>query len=149
MIDQILLALHLLGVVIWVGGMAFALMVLRPSLAVLAPPQRLALHGEVFRRFFRMIWHVMPLVLLTGYGMLFGLYGGFAGVHPAVHIMHTAGLVMALVFIVIFFGPWKKLQAALAAGDNASAAATVNTIRLLITINLALGLLTVVVAAFA
>ena len=47
MIDNLLLALHLLGAVIWVGGMAFALLVLRPSLAELEPAARLALHGRV------------------------------------------------------------------------------------------------------
>ena len=95
MIVSALLALHLLGAVLWVGGMAFALLVLRPSLAVLQPAQRLALHGEVFRRFFRIVWHAMPLLLVSGYAMLFGVFGGFAGVNWAVHLMHLLGLVMA------------------------------------------------------
>jgi hypothetical protein len=77
--ESALRALHLLGAVLWVGGMAFALMVLRPSLAVLAPPQRLALLGQVFARFFRIVWHAVPLILLTGYGMVFGIYNGFGG----------------------------------------------------------------------
>ncbi len=79
---HVLLALHLLAAVAWVGGMAFALMVLRPSLGVLEPAQRLALHGQVFRRFFLLVWHAMVLVLLTGFIMLFVTFGGFAGVNP-------------------------------------------------------------------
>ena len=49
MIADVLLALHVLGAVLWVGGMFFALMVLRPSLAALSPPQRLDLGDGVAR----------------------------------------------------------------------------------------------------
>ena len=57
--------MHVLCAVIWVGGMFFAYVVLRPSIAVLEPIQRIALHTQVFRRFFLVIWHAMPLILLT------------------------------------------------------------------------------------
>lgn len=139
-------ALHLLGAAVWVGGMFFALLVLRPSLSVLEPPQRLALHGQVFRRFFLIVWHAMPIVILTGYGLVFHGYGGFGGTLWPVHVMHATGLVMAVVFAVIFFGPWRALRAALAAGDRAGAAASVDRIRKLIAVNLALGLATILVA---
>ena len=134
--------IHLLGAVIWVGGMFFALLVLRPSLSVIEPPQRLALHGQVFRRFFLIVWHAMPLVLLSGYFMLFSKYGGFAGAGPYIHIMHLTGLIMAAVFVWIFFGPWKRFRA-----DPASRPEAANAIRKLILVNLILGLLTIVVAA--
>jgi uncharacterized membrane protein len=146
MIFGVLLALHLLGAVVWVGGMAFALLVLRPSLSVLEPAQRLALHANVFRRFFLIVWHAMPVLLLTGYAMLFGVLGGFAGANWAVHLMHMLGLVMAAVFLVIFFGPWRAMRAA---ANPADAAAAVNRIRGLIQFNLVLGAVTVIVAAFA
>jgi uncharacterized membrane protein len=148
-IVNILLALHLLGAVVWVGGMAFALLILRPSLAALEPPQRLALLAQVFRRFFLYVWHAMPILLLTGYAMLFGVLGGFALVNWAVHVMHLLGLIMAALFVVIFFGPWKAMRAATARGDTAAAAAAVNQIRGLIRVNLVLGVVTVVVAAWA
>lgn len=141
-------ALHLLGAAIWVGGMFFALLVLRPSLAVLAPPQRLALHGQVFRRFFRIIWHVMPIVILTGYALVFLGFGGFKGTPWTVHVMHLSGLVMAVIFAVTYFGPWAALRAALVADDGAAAAASVDRIRMLITVNLGLGLGTIAVAGF-
>ena len=139
-------ALHLLGAAIWVGGMFFALLVLRPSLAVLAPPQRLALHGQVFRRFFRIIWHAMPIVILTGYALVFLGFGGFKGTPWTVHVMHLSGLVMAVIFAVTYFGPWAALRAALVADDGAAAAANVDRIRMLITVNLGLGLGTIAVA---
>lgn len=138
--------LHLLGAVVWVGGMFFALLVLRSSLAVLEPPQRLALHGQVFRRFFLIIWHAMPIVILTGYGLVFLGFGGFKGTPWTVHVMHLSGLVMAVIFGVIFFGPWAALRAALTSDNRPAAAASVDRIRKLIAVNLALGLLTIVVA---
>jgi len=148
MIEPVLKALHLLGVVLWVGGMGFALLVLRPSLSVLEPPQRLALHGQVFARFFKIVWHAMPVILLTGYLMVFFIYDGFGSVDVAVHIMHLLGLIMAAVFVFIFFVPWPAMRAALAADDRAAAAAAVDRIRKLIMLNLVLGLATVVVAPF-
>jgi len=141
-------ALHVLGAVVWVGGMFFALLVLRPSLAVLEPPQRLALHGQVFRRFFLIVWHIWPVMLLTGYALVFAGYGGFAYTLWTVHVMHALGLVMAAVFLAIYFGPWRAMRAALAAGDRAAAAASVDRIRKLITLNLVLGLVTSGIAAF-
>ena len=65
------LAVHVLCAVIWVGGMFFAYVVLRPSLSVLEPIQRIALHTQVFRRFFLIVWHVMPLILISGFAVLF------------------------------------------------------------------------------
>jgi uncharacterized membrane protein len=142
MVWSLVLALHLLAITTWVGGMAFALLVLRPSLIVLDPAARLALHGQVFRRFFKIIWHVMPIALLSGWAMVFGVYGGFANLYWPVNVMQLLGLVMAVVFVAVFFGPWKRFRAA----PSAESAAT---IRRLITFNLALGVVTIVVASLS
>jgi uncharacterized membrane protein len=96
---------HVLCAVVWVGGMFFAYVVLRPSLSVLEPPQRMALHGQVFRRFFLIVWHAMPLIVLTGFAMIFAVFGGMAGVRWNVHVMMLLGLVMAAIFI------WRSFSA--------------------------------------
>ncbi|MCU0889767.1 MAG: CopD family protein [Rubritepida sp.] len=148
MTSQIAYLLHVVFAVLWVGGMAFAILALRPALAALEPAQRLALMGGVHRRFFLIVWHAMPIVLLTGYWLLFGHYGGFRGVGWHVHLMHLTGLLMGAVYVAIFTGPWKQMRAALAARDLPAAAAANERIRQLVTINLGLGLLTVGVAAW-
>ncbi len=148
MLANLLNALHVVFAALWVGGMAFALLALRPSLAALEPPQRLALMAGVHRRFFLLVWHAMPITILSGYGLLFGVFGGFRGTGWHVHLMHLTGLVMAGVFLFIALGPWKRMRAALAAGDAPGAAAANERIRTLVTANLALGLLTVAVAAW-
>lgn len=143
-----LYVLHLLGAVLWVGGMAFAIVALRPSLAGLPGPQRLEVLRGVYRRFFLVVWHAMPVMLITGYVLLFGWYGGFAGAGWHIHVMHLTGLIMSAVFLAIFFGPWKTMRSALAAGETAPAAAAADTVRKLVTANLAIGLLTVIVAGW-
>jgi uncharacterized membrane protein len=148
MLGNLLYALHVLGAVLWVGGMAFAILVLRPALAALEPPQRLALHQGTLARFFRLVWHAMPVVLLTGWLLLFGWYGGFRGAGWHVHVMHFAALVMAGVFLSIVTGPWRDFRAAMASDDRPKAAIAVDRIRQLVTINLSLGLFIVAIAAW-
>jgi uncharacterized membrane protein len=135
----LLRAVHLLCAVVWVGGMFFAYIVLRPSLSVLEQPQRMALHGQVFRRFFLIIWHAMPLAIVTGLVMIFTVFGGMAGVRWNVHLMLLLGLVMAAIFLAIFFGPYRTFRAA-------PAPVPLNSIRQLIGINLVIGLVVVVIA---
>ena len=137
------LAVHVLCAVIWVGGMFFAYVVLRPSLSVLEPMQRIALHTQVFRRFFLVVWHVMPLILLSGFAVLFGFYGGMAFVGWNIHLMMLLGLLMSVVFVFIVFGPYARFRRTT---DRATAAAQIDRIRKLIGVNLVLGLVTVVVA---
>jgi uncharacterized membrane protein len=145
----LLYVLHVLGAVVWVGGMAFALLALRPAAhEALEPPLRLALMAGVFRRFFRILWHVVPIMLLTGWAMLLGWYWGFGASIWHVHLMHLTGLVMAGIFAAVALGPGRGMRAALAAGDRPAAAAALDRIRKGVSVNLALGLLTVAVAAW-
>jgi uncharacterized membrane protein len=144
----LLLALHLLAMALWVGGMGFALLALRPSLGLLEPPQRLAFHAAVLKRFFLIVWHAMPIMLLTGWAMVFVKFGGFAFLPVNINIMQLIGLAMAAVFLVVFFGPWKAVRADLAAGQPAAAAAGFTRIRQLVALNFVLGLLTVVIATW-
>lgn len=148
MLGNLAHAVHVVFAVLWVGGMAFSILALRPALAALEPAQRVALMGGVHKRFFLVVWHAMPITLLTGYWLLFGYFGGFRGSGWHIHTMHLLALVMAGVYLAIFFGPWKAMRAALAAGDVPAAARANDRVRQMVTANLALGLLTVFVAAW-
>jgi uncharacterized membrane protein len=138
------LAVHVLCAVIWVGGMFFAYLVLRPSLSVLEPLQRIALHTQVFRRFFLVVWHAMPLILLSGFTMLFVFDGGAADAAWNINAMMLIGLIMSAVFVLIIFGPYARFRRTT---DRATAVASIDRIRKLIGANLVLGIITVVVAA--
>ena len=140
---------HVLCVVVWVGGMVFAMAVLRPAAhAALEGPMRLALMAGVFRRFFRLLWHVVPLVLLSCWGMLFGWYWGFGASIWHVHLMHTTGLVMAGIFVFVALVPWRRMRGALAAGNGPAAAVELDTIRKGVLVNMLIGLATVAVATW-
>jgi uncharacterized membrane protein len=138
----VLKALHLLCAVLWVGGMFFAYVVLRPSLAAIEAPQRMLLHTQVFRKFFLVIWHAMPLIIITGFAML-GFLGGMANAPWQIYTMLGLGLLMAAVFLAIFFGPYRQFRRTT---DRNRMASSLDNIRKLIGVNLILGLLTVIVA---
>lgn len=143
----LLLALHALAAVVWVGGMFFAYLILRPSLGIFEPPQRLRLWHGVFGRFFPWVWGAVGILLASGYAMIFGHFGGFGGVGMSVHIMHLTGLIMMALFAHLFFAPWRRFRQAVEREDFAVAGQQLNGIRRIVAINLALGLLTVILGA--
>jgi uncharacterized membrane protein len=142
-----LVALHVLAAVVWVGGMFFAYMVLRDSARPLEPAARLALWDRVFRRFFPWVWLSIALLLVSGYAMLFLRFGGFGRAGPHVHVMQVTGILMMLLFFHLFFVPWRRFSHAVETAAFPEAAKALNQIRRIVAINLVLGLLTVTVGA--
>ena len=140
-------ALHALAAVVWVGGMFFAYMALRPAVGPLAPAERLALWKRTFDRFFLWVWASIAVLLVTGYWIVFGELGGFGGAGAHIHIMQAVGLLMIALFLHLWFAPFGRLGKALAASDLKTAAAQIDQIRMIVGINLALGLLTVAIGA--
>lgn len=140
--------LHLLAALIWVGGMFFAWMVLRPaSVAALPAPARLTLWLEVFRRFFQWVWVAVLLLPLSGVGMLHMGFSGFDGAPRYVHVMIGLYLAMLALFLRIQALQLPALRRAVQAGDWPAGGAVLGHIRRLVAINLLLGLLVVAVAA--
>lgn len=143
----IALALHALAAVVWVGGMAFAYGVLRPVAGeVLEAPARLQLWCGVFGRFFPVVWLAIVVLLVTGYYMTLGAFGGFAQAGMHINVMHALALLMTAIFAHLFFAPWRRFRHAVLREENQRAAGELRKIRLIIAINLALGLIVVVVA---
>ena len=142
------IALHILAAVIWVGGMFFAYNALRPAAAqVLEPPLRLELWVQVFRRFFIWVWLSVAIILLTGYWMLFQYFGGFESAGMHIHIMHGLGILMVLIYMHVFFAPYRRLRQAVIVQDYPLGGAQLNKIRKLVGINTVLGLLVITVAS--
>ncbi|CAA7613967.1 CopD family protein [Magnetospirillum sp. UT-4] len=142
------LAIHTLASVVWVGGMFFAHMILRPSVLEMAPADRLALWSRVFPRFFRWVWASIAALLVTGYGvLLLGYRGGIAGGALHIDIMQAVGLVMIGNFTYLYFGPYATFRRRLAEGDLPGAAESQGRVRMIVTVNLVLGLFTTAVGA--
>ena len=138
----LVLAVHLIAMAAWVGGMVYALVVVRKALSVLDPAPRMQVHLITLKRFFLVVWHAVVLSILTGYAMVLGAYGGFAHLHWSINTMNLLGLVMTGVFLFLFFGPYRKLRRAIRPGPE-----LLGRVRALVTVNLVLGLAIIVVAS--
>jgi uncharacterized membrane protein len=141
------LAFHILAAVVWVGGMFFAYVVLRPSAGPLEPPARLALWQRVFARFFPWVWASVVVLLASGLAMVLFRLGGFAAAGTYVHIMMALGIIMMLIFGHLYFAPWPRFRRAVSNADWPAAAANIEQIRIIVAVNLVLGLITVVIGA--
>jgi len=132
---------HVLSAIIWVGGMFFAYLVLRPVAATqLEPAIRLNLWRSVFKKFFIWVWHAIAFLWLSGFWMIY-IKQGFANVGNHVHAMMGVGTLMTIVFIYVVFVPYKKLITAVQQENWSAGAKALAQIRLMIAINLLLGLL--------
>lgn len=140
------LALHVLSAVIWVGGMFFAYKALRPVAAsLLDPPVRLPLWSQTFARFFPWVWAAIILLPVTGTLLIKSGIGSAQQLH--VQAMMGLGTVMILLFLHIFFAPYRRLKLAIAARDWAEGGRRLGQIRKTIAVNLSLGIVVVAIAA--
>ncbi|HWB51886.1 MAG TPA: CopD family protein [Stellaceae bacterium] len=142
-LPSLALVLHELSAIVWVGGMFFALLVLRPATGPLDPAARLALWRRVLGGFFAWVFAAVALLLISGFTLFLGGYAG--GLH--VHVMMAIGIIMMLIFFHVYFAPWKRFRRALDRGDSAAAAVQLDQIRILVMINLVLGLVTAAIGA--
>ncbi len=140
--------LHVIAVVIWVGGMFFAYMFLRPvAAAQLEPPARLRLWAGVFSNFFPWVWTSIVVTLATGLWMIFAFFGGMAAVGAYVHAMLGLGILMMLIFFHVYFAPFARLKRAVAAEDWPAGGKALSQIRVLVGINTTLGMVTIAVGS--
>jgi uncharacterized membrane protein len=141
-------ALHVLAAVLWVGGMFFAYQILRPVAAQqFEPPPRLRLWSGVFTRFFPWVWLFVALLPLTGYWLVFRVFGGMATIGLHVHIMQGLGWLMILLYMHLYFAPFRRLKEAVITENWPDAGKQLNQIRRIVGINLLLGLITIAVAS--
>jgi len=142
------LALHLLGAVIWIGGMLAMLLVVRPTVvAVLDPPLRLPFMAAALARFFPWVWGAVVLLPVSGYWLLLTPYGSFSAAPLYLHLMQLIGWIMIAIFLWIIRVSYPRLRGALDTQEIPVAAAALEQIRQLVGVNAVLGLLIVVVGA--
>ena len=146
-IGTISLILHAVSAVVWVGGMFFAHQVLRPAAVALEPGPRLALWSRVLGRFFAWVFAAVILLLLTGYTMVFDVFGGFAKVGLHIQLMQGIGILMVLLFLHLYFAPWRRFRAAVARQDWAEGGRQLGQIRTIVTVNLVLGIIVVAIGS--
>ena len=147
-INTLSLVLHLLSAVVWVGGMFFAYMFLRPvAAAQLEPPARLQLWVSVFKKFFPFVWLSILFLPLTGYMMIFDIWGSMGNTPLYIHIMNGLGMVMILMYLHVYFAPFKRLKEAVTKQDWPEGGRNLNIIRKMVGINTMTGLVVIIVAS--
>jgi uncharacterized membrane protein len=144
---NVALFVHLIAVVVWIGGMVFAQFCLRPSLADVSPQLRLPLIEAVFGRFFGWVGAAVIAILISG-GFLFARFGGGHAPWP-LHLMAALGIVMMLIFGHLRFAVFPRIRRAVQAQKWPDGARAVDTMRHLVLTNLVIGVVTIGVAIYS
>lgn len=151
MLYATLKTLHVLSIIVWIGGMVFAHFFLRPAAAQLEPPLRLRLMHDVLGRFFRAVLIASILSVATGVWMLGRVAkqvvqsGGSFEMPLAWTVMSVLGLVMFAIFLFIRQALYPAMGRAIAQSDWPAGAAALGRIRQWVVVNMGLGVVVVVV----
>jgi uncharacterized membrane protein len=146
-VTALAVALHIFGAVVWVGGMFTIYVCLRPALGMIEAASRLRLMRATLANFFPWVWTGVVLLVITGYGMVFMTFGGFAAVPLHVNLMQAIGWLMIALFLWLFHGPWLAFKRTVDSQNWPNASAHLDRIRQIISINLPLGLVVIVIGA--
>jgi uncharacterized membrane protein len=152
MLYELLKLLHVVAIIVWVGGMFFAHFFLRSALGQLELPTRLKFMHQVLGRFFKAVIIASVTTLVTGYWMIGRLAraSSEANIPFAMPlswtIMAGLGTIMVLIFFHIRFALYKRFSLATLAQDWNAAAKSMQTLRTWVGINLLIGVITVLVA---
>ena len=145
MLYATLKTLHVLAIIVWIGGMVFAHFFLRPAVAQLDATARVRLMHDVLGRFFQAVLVAALLTLASGIWMLGRVAkqvvqsGGSFEMPLAWTVMAVLGTLMVAIFMHIRFALYKRLSKAVAAADFTAGGAALAQIRTWVLVNLALG----------
>ncbi len=142
LINIITFWLHYLATVMWIGGMAFNLLVLRPSMIVIDQNQRPVLGTKVLKRFLIFAWLSIIVLILTGISIASNRIS-FEDIFST-----TYGIVLLskhfVTLIMIFIVTWISF---VLSTKLAPYAPKPNTVLMLVKTNLSLGILVLLLTA--
>jgi uncharacterized membrane protein len=141
------LAVHTVAAVFLVGGLLFALLILRPSARALESSASLTLWRDSLARFLARAWVALALLLGSGHAMIHLTYGHLASAPPFVRVMLGLGLAIAVALAYLQFVPWRRFQQAVAAAGWPTAQQRIGQVRFVLAILMVLGLLTVLIGS--
>jgi uncharacterized membrane protein len=138
-------AVHLLAIVVWIGGMAFTLFCLRPGARVLEPAARVTLMHAVMARFILVVAIAAAVAFASGATMVGIAWSSAARAGLAFNMpldwyaMFALFFVMLAVFAHIRVVLFRRLANAVQGAHWADGAAALGSIRWEVTLNLVLG----------
>lgn len=151
MFYAVLKTIHLLSIIVWIGGMVFAHFFLRPAVAVLEAPGRVRLMHDVLGRFFNAVLVAAGLALATGTWMIGRMarqmtQSGVTFNFPLEWmVMALLGMLMLAIFGYIRFALYPRLTRAVTAAAWPAGAAALAGIRTWVMVNLVIGVVIVAV----
>jgi len=151
MIYSALQTVHVLSIIVWIGGMVFMHFFLQPAARQLEAPVRVRLMRDILSRYFQAVLVASLLTLASGVWMLGRVArqavqsGGSFEMPLAWIVMAALGVVMVTLFMYIRFVLHKRLVRAVAAADWTAGGAALAQIRRWAAVNLGLGLVILLV----
>lgn len=143
----IAITLHVIAVIVWIGGTFFGIVAVRPTLAELGMPTQARVFAGVVRRFLPWVWGAIVVILGSGFYMVATSFdGGLSGTPWFVRLMMVLGIFMMMLTGHLTFAPYKRLKRALAAGDDGAAAKAMRQMGIVMMVNLGLGLIVIFAA---
>ena len=143
---EIVKLIHLVAGILWMGGMAFMLLALRPAaFGLLQPPERLMLMGAVWKRFFPIVLVSIVALFSTGTNLYTTLFRaikaatGQGSVPTGWNIRLALGLLMMGIFAYIFWVAYARFKRAMVDLDWPSAGRAAATVNTAMAINFVLG----------
>jgi uncharacterized membrane protein len=144
--------LHLLAIVVWIGGMFFMQVCLRPAAAaVLEPPARVRLMHAAMRRFFDVVIVAVLVIVPSGAAMIALAWreSTGSGLHFNMPLDWYAMIVLFIVMLLVLahlrLVLFRRLERAVAAQAWPAGAAALATIRAEVVVNLVIGVFIVVI----
>lgn len=146
--------LHLLAVIVWVGGMVFAHFFLRPAVGALPVDARVRLMHTVLGRFFAAVLWAAGLTLVTGIWMIGRVAkevvqsGGHFSMPLEWTVMGTLGIGMMVIFGYIRFVLYQRLSGAVAEANWPNGGQVLGQIRQWVVVNMALSVGIILILRF-
>lgn len=140
MSNAIAIILHLLAINVWIGGTFFSVMVLPRALTALTPAEKHRLSLHILHHYFIWVWLAIVLVIASGGWMATHVFGSFQHLPTYVIVMISIAVTMMVVFMFMFFGPYRHYRRAEQAEDLTACEHYLGQVRLLSKINMFLGI---------
>lgn len=143
----ILVVLHLLFALIWVGGMFYAVLIQHYAIQFLEAPKKIEYLVGALSRFFKWVWLSSIIVILSGWRLYMIIKAGGGDIQWHIHLMLSIGNIMFVIFVILYIFFFQKLKKAFLNKEFPIAAAILKKMRLIIITNLILGLTLVISGA--
>lgn len=145
MLNTFAIIFHLIAINIWVGGMFFIIVVLGRVMSSLEIAEQNDLWQKILPRFFFWVWLAAIVLLISGGGMIFYRFGGFSHIPGYILMMAGFGVLMVLVFSIIYFVFYQRFKYEMQNGNMDASRYQLRIIRLLGIVNMALGFCVVII----